>query len=238
MNTSLKNKWALVTGASRGVGQQIAIGLANYGVNLVLHSSNIDNQKKTVSLLEKYGVDIISVAGSLESDKEISQFITEAEDKSGGIDILYNNAAVMTSATPLFETPQCDYERSFQVNLFSMIQICSYFAPKMKLRGFGRIINVSSGIKDTPILDAYSLSKAAVDKYTRDLAIELSDTGVLANMLDPGWCRTDLGGDSAFNDVTSVLPGALIPAMLGNEGAEAPKGLLFAAQDYAGIKLS
>jgi NAD(P)-dependent dehydrogenase (short-subunit alcohol dehydrogenase family) len=238
MNSSLKKKWALVTGASRGVGQQIAIGLANYGVNLVLHSSNVDNQKKTVSLLEKYDVDIISVAGSLESNKEITQFITEAENKSGGIDILYNNAAVMASATPLFETPQCDYERSFQVNLFSMIQICSYFAPKMKSRGFGRIINVSSGIKDTPILDAYSVSKAAVDKYTRDLAIELSDTGVLANMLDPGWCRTDLGGESAFNDVTSVLPGALIPAMLGNEGAEAPKGLLFAAQDYTGLKLS
>jgi NAD(P)-dependent dehydrogenase (short-subunit alcohol dehydrogenase family) len=109
---------------------------------------------------------------------KVAQFITEAENRPGDIDILYNNAAVMTSATSLFETPQYDYERSFQVNLFSMIQICSYFAPKMKLRGFGRIINVSSGIKDTPILDAYSLSKAVVDKYTRDLAIELSDTGV------------------------------------------------------------
>jgi NAD(P)-dependent dehydrogenase (short-subunit alcohol dehydrogenase family) len=237
MNSSLKNKWALVTGASRGVGQQIAIGLAQYGVNLVLHSSNIENQKSTVNLLKKYNVNIMNVAGSLESGEEITQFVTDAEQMSGGIDILYNNAAIMTSATPLFETLQCDYEKSFQVNLFSMIQICSYFAPKMKSRGFGRIINVSSGIKDTPILDAYSVSKAAVDKYTRDLAIELSDTGVLANMLDPGWCRTDLGGDSAFNDVTSVLPGALIPAMLGNEGAEAPKGLLFAAQDYTGLKL-
>jgi len=238
MNSSLKNKWALVTGASRGVGQQIAIGLAQYGVNLVLHSSNIENQKSTVNLLKKYNVNIMNVAGSLESNEDITQFVTDAELMSGGIDILYNNAAIMTSATPLFETLQCDYEKSFQVNLFSMIKICSYFAPKMKSRGFGRIINVSSGIKDTPILDAYSVSKAAVDKYTRDLAIELSDTGVLANILDPGWCRTDLGGDSAFNDVTSVLPGALIPAMLGNEGAEAPKGLLFAAQDYTGLKLS
>jgi NAD(P)-dependent dehydrogenase (short-subunit alcohol dehydrogenase family) len=238
MNSSLKNKWALVTGASRGVGQQIAIGLAQYGVNLVLHSSNIENQKSTVNLLKKYNVIIMNVAGSLESNEDITQFVTDAELMSGGIDILYNNAAIMTSATPLFETLQCDYEKSFQVNLFSMIKICSYFAPKMKSRGFGRIINVSSGIKDTPILDAYSVSKAAVDKYTRDLAIELSDTGVLANILDPGWCRTDLGGDSAFNDVTSVLPGALIPAMLGNEGAEAPKGLLFAAQDYTGLKLS
>jgi len=59
----------------------------------------------------------------------------------------------------------------------------------------------------------------------------------LANLLDPGWCRTDLGGESAFNDVTSVLPGVLIPAMLGNESSERPKGALFAAQDYANLKL-
>jgi NAD(P)-dependent dehydrogenase (short-subunit alcohol dehydrogenase family) len=238
MNPYLKNKWALVTGASRGVGQQIAIGLAECGVNLVIHSSKIENQKDTVNFLEKYDVNIINVAGSLESNKEIAQFVADAEHKSGGIDILYNNAAVMTSATNLFETPQSDYEKSFQVNLFSMIQICSYFAPKMKSRGFGRIINVSSGIKDTPILDAYSVSKAAVDKYTRDLAIELSGTGVLANILDPGWCRTDLGGENAFNDVASVIPGALIPAMLSNESAEGPKGMLFAAQNYVGLKIS
>lgn len=237
MNSKLNNKWALVTGSSRGVGQQIAIGLAQYGVNLVLHSSCVENQKQTVSLLEKYNVKVVNVAGSLESSEEISQFVIDAEYQSGGIDILYNNAAVMTSETPLFETPQEDYEKSFQVNVFSMIQICRYFAPKMKLRGFGRIINLSSGIQDTPKLDAYSISKAAVDKYTRDLAIELADTGVLANILDPGWCRTNLGGESAFNDVTSVLPGALIPAMLGNEGFEGPRGMLFAAQDYAKLKL-
>ena len=141
-----------------------------------------------------------------------------------------------TPKTPLFNTPQSDYEKSFQVNVYSMIQICGYFAPRMKERGFGRIINVTSGIRDTPILDAYSLSKAAVDKYTRDLAIELEGSGVLANMMDPGWCRTDLGGSDAFNDVSTVLPGALIPALLGKEEPEAPKGMLFAAQDYAGIK--
>lgn len=106
----------------------------------------------------------------------------------------------------------------------------------MMSRGFGRIVNVTSGIKDTPQLDAYSLTKAALDKYTRDLAIELEGTGVLANMLDPGWCRTDLGGPNAENDVTSVLPGALIPAMLGKQGPEAPKGTIFAAQEYAGIE--
>jgi NAD(P)-dependent dehydrogenase (short-subunit alcohol dehydrogenase family) len=229
------NKWALVTGASRGIGQQIAQGLAARGVNLVLHCSRSANQSATRALLKSSAVQVKSVEGLLDDPEAISAFVAEAEALSGGIDILYNNAAVMAPATPLFDTPQVDYEKSFQVNLYSVIQICAYFAPRMLSRGFGRIVNVTSGIKDTPQLDAYSLTKAALDKYTRDLAIELQGTGVLANLLDPGWCRTDLGGPHATNDVRSVLPGALIPAMLGNEGAEAPKGVLFVAQDYDGV---
>jgi len=236
MTVDIANRWALVTGASRGVGQQIASGLAEKGVNLVLHSSSIENQSATRALVKDSAVQVHSVEGLLDSPSAVSAFCDEAESLSGGIDILYNNAALMTPETKLFDTPQADYEKSFQVNVYSVIQTCAYFAPKMVARGFGRIINVSSGIKDTPQLDAYSITKAALDKYTRDLAIELEGTGVLANMLDPGWCRTDLGGPDADNDVATVLPGALIPAMLGKEEPEAPKGKLFAAQDYAGIK--
>ena len=232
----ISGKWSLITGASRGIGQQIASGLAQRGVNLVLHSTSKANQSNTLQVLDEFDIQVYSVEGLLDDPESINAFIEEAEMVSGGIDILYNNAALMTPETPLFQTPQSDYERSFQINLFSMIQICSFFAPRMVKRGFGRIINVTSGIKDTPKLDAYSLTKAAVDKYTRDLAIELEGSGVLANMLDPGWCRTDLGGPDAFNDAASVLPGALIPAMLGKEEPEAPKGVLFVAQDYAGIK--
>ena len=236
MTVDIANKWALITGASRGVGQQIAVGLAGLGVNLVLHSSSRDNQSATRTLLKDSGIQMHSVEGRLDDPAAISAFMDEAESLSGGIDILYNNAALMTPETPIFETPQSDYESSFQVNVYSVIQTCGYFAPKMVSRGFGRIINLSSGIKDTPKLDAYSITKAALDKYTRDLAIELEGSGVLANMADPGWCRTDMGGPGAFNDVTSVLPGILIPAMLGKEEPEAPKGMLFAAQDFAGIK--
>lgn len=236
MTIDIANKWALVTGASRGVGQQIALGLAKKGVNLVIHSSSLENQAKTRRLLDGANVAIEGVEGDLSDRASIDRFIEEAERQSGGIDILYNNAAIMTPFTPLFDAPQSDYEKSFQVNLYAVIQICAYFAPRMVSRGWGRIINVSSGIKDTPGLDAYSLTKAALDKYTRDLAVELQDADVLANMLDPGWCRTDMGGADAFNDVASVLPGALIPAMLGKQGPGAPRGLMFAAQDYAGIK--
>ena len=237
MTLIIKDKWARITGSSRGAGQQIALGLAQKGVNLVLHSSNIDNQQATKDLLKAYDIKIHSVAGDLADPKSIQTSIEQAEQLSGGIDILYNNAAIMTQFIDIFEAPIEDYHQSFQVNLFAIIQICNYFAPKMLKRGFGRIINTTSGIKELPSLDAYSISKAALDKYTHDLAFQLAGTGVLANLLDPGWCRTDLGGPDAFNDVKSVLPGALLPAMLGKIGDEEPRATLFAAQDYAGIDM-
>ena len=233
--TDIKNKWALVTGASRGLGQQIAIGLAQKGVNLVVHSSNIANQENTLALLNEYDVTVKQVACDLSDPSSIANCIDEAESVSGGIDIVYNNAAIMSQYISLFDAPAEDYHISFQVNVMAVIQISNYFAQKMKTRSYGRIINVTSGIKDTPHLDAYSITKAALDKYTRDLAVELANTGVLANLLDPGWCRTDLGGPEAFNDPTSVLPGALIPAILGKQGDEEPRAVLFVAQDYSGI---
>jgi NAD(P)-dependent dehydrogenase (short-subunit alcohol dehydrogenase family) len=110
-----------------------------------------------------------------------------------------------------------------------MIALCNAFAPEMKNRGYGRIINLTSGIKDVPQLAPYSVSKAAVDKYTRDLAAELKETNVLVNTLDPGWLKTDMGGPNAMYGVETVLPGALVPALLDDFG---PSGRFYAAQDY------
>lgn len=232
----ITNKWALVTGASRGVGKQIAIGLAQKGVNIVLHSSSIANQDKTLAILQDYDIEIGQVACDLNDPDSIQRCIVIADEISGGIDILYNNAAIMTQYIDLFDVPAQDYQKSFQVNVLAVIQISNFFAQGMKARGYGRIVNVTSGIKDTPHLDAYSITKAALDKYTRDLAVQLANTGVLANLLDPGWCRTDLGGPDAWNDVSSVLPGALLPSMLGKKGDEEPRAMLFAAQDFSGVK--
>ena len=100
-------------------------------------------------------------------------------------------------------------------------------------RRWGRVVNLTSGIRDQPEQSAYALSKAAVDKFVRDFAPHLADSGVQMTLLDPGWLRTDLGGPNAPGDPASVLPGALVPVLV-DDGIS---GRFFQAQHYAGMTM-
>ena len=226
---SLEGKWALVTGSSRGIGQQIATGLAGRNCNLVVHGRKPGNTAATLELLKSSAVQVHAVSGDLSTGEGIRSVIDGVRSGPGHVDILYNNAGIMSAWKPILEVTHEDFLDIFQVNLFAMIALCNAFAAEMKQRGYGRIINLSSGIKDTPHLTPYGISKAAVDKYTQDLACELNATNVLVNYLDPGWLKTDMGGKDANYPVEDVLPGALVPALLEDNG---PSGQLFAAQDY------
>jgi NAD(P)-dependent dehydrogenase (short-subunit alcohol dehydrogenase family) len=149
-------------------------------------------------------------------------------------DAAYNNAAVMTPfCRDWLSVPPEDLRASFEVNLVALVRICHRLLPGMIARGWGRVVNVTSGIADQPELIAYAISKAAVDKFVRDSVCRLQGTGVLMNLLDPGWLRTDLGGPEAPGAVESVLPGALVPVLI-DDGTT---GQLFAAQDYVGQTL-
>jgi 3-oxoacyl-[acyl-carrier protein] reductase len=229
----LENKWALVTGSSRGIGQQIAIGLAKRKCNVVVHGRTLANTAQTLQILKPYGIQTAAVSGDLGIAEDLQELIRVVKKEPGSINILYNNAAIQSKWTPIWEFTEEDWLNIFRINLFGMIKLCNAFAPEMKERGFGRIINLTSGIKDIPQLAPYSVSKAAVDKYTCDLAAELRGTNVLVNYLDPGWLRTDLGGPNAENEVETVLPGALVPALLDDNG---PTGQFYAAQDYKNLE--
>jgi NAD(P)-dependent dehydrogenase (short-subunit alcohol dehydrogenase family) len=229
MKKKLTGKWALVTGSSRGIGQQITLGLAQLGCNVIVHGRKASSIDETVQLLEAFDIETRVVAGDLGTAKGIQTVIQGVEASPGYVDILYNNAAISNRSTPIFEFSLETWQKTIQVNLFAMVQLCNAFAPGMKERGYGRIINLSSGIKDQPNLAPYSVSKAAVDKYTQDLAFELKDDNVLVNYLDPGWLKTDMGGPNAWDEVEAVLPGALVPAVLEDNG---PTGRHYAAQDF------
>ena len=230
MSADLRKKWAFITGASRGIGRQLSLGLADQGCHLILHS----REKQHTAALEKElsGRDrrVVSLAAELSDQAAVDRLVDQALALSGGLDIVYNNAAIMTPfRKDWLATPADDYRQSFEVNVLTPIHISCRVLPGMRSRGWGRIVQVTSGITNEPGLMAYAASKAALDKFVRDTAPSLRGSGVLMNLLDPGWLRTDLGGPKAPNPVESVLPGALVPALLDDE----TQGKLFCALDYA-----
>ena len=229
-----KDKWALITGASRGVGKEIASALVKLGCNLILQAREAKNCEAVINAITNPNIQIHSLSAELNDQQQVDRLIDDALAITSTIDIVYNNAAVMTPYREDFwGFPVEDYEQSFAVNVIALARICQRVVPLMIKQGWGRVINVTSGIADEPELTPYAISKAAVDKYVHDLAKKLEGTGVAMNLLDPGWLRTDLGGANAPNAVESVIPGALIPALI-----EKPlSGQLFCAQDYVGMSL-
>jgi NAD(P)-dependent dehydrogenase (short-subunit alcohol dehydrogenase family) len=225
----ISGKWVLLTGASRGVGRQVAGALAEKGCHLILQSRELGHTARMVSEFQAIGLTVHALEAELSDQAQVVALGEEALRISGGIDILYNNAAIQTGwHEDKFATEPDEYRRSFQVNTLAPITLSNLVLPGMIERGFGRVVCVTSGIKDQPQLMAYAASKAALDKYVYDMAPHLAGTGVLLNLLDPGWLRTDLGGPQAPNDVTSVLPGALAPVLI----EDGTCGKWFSAQDY------
>jgi len=113
------------------------------------------------------------------------------------------------------------------------MMIVYHFLQKMEKRGFGRIVNTTSGIRLEPEQAGYSASKAALDKVTMDLASKYNGTDICINLTDPGWCRTDLGGPNAPNSPESSLPGVIVGAFVNDRKS----GRNFAAGDFYGMTL-
>jgi 3-oxoacyl-[acyl-carrier protein] reductase len=226
----LKGKTALITGSSRGVGQQVAMALAKLGCNVIVHGRTKESCAKTLALLKDSNVKVYCVYGELSEEKQVHEVIRQVRDLKIQVDILYNNAATMTPFhADYWNHSWEEWMLTMKINVFAMYSLCGAFIPAMIENGFGRVINLTSGIKDVPELAPYGASKWAVDKLTDDLASKLANTGVRINTLDPGWLKTDMGGENAEHPVNAVIPGALAPALIEDDG---PNGQFFSAINH------
>ena len=212
---NVKGRWALITGAARGIGYLTAKFMAEQGCNLILHSRNIAHTEKVAAEVKAMGVEAYAVQAEL-SDLDSVKAMLEEIDKLGvSVDIVLNNAGMQIAYhTEYFKTPVEDYTESFKINTVAPAMICYHFMPKMIENGFGRILNTTSGIRLEPEQAGYSASKAALDKITIDLGSKVDGTDVMINLTDPGWCRTDLGGPHAPNAPESAIPGIVVGAFV------------------------
>lgn len=230
----VKGKWALITGASRGIGSLCARELASRGCNLVLHSRKQEHMTQLAKELTDMGVGVYTLGAELTDMAAVENMLQKIDNLGIQIDIVLNNAGYQIAyRTDYYETPAEDYSISFMVNTIAPMMICYHFLPGMEERGFGRIVNTTSGICLEPEQAGYSASKAALDKVTIDLGSKLEGSNVMINLTDPGWCKTDLGGDKAPNSPDSALPGVIVGAFLEDKKS----GRLFRASDFHGMTL-
>lgn len=230
----VKGRWALITGASRGIGYLTAKFMAEKGCNLILHSRSLAHTEKVLQEVRAYGVQAHAVEADLGSPADVEKMLKAVDALDVDVDIVLNNAGLQIAyRTDYLSTPVSDYEISFHVNTIAPAMICYHFLPGMMQRGSGRILNTTSGIALDVCQAGYSASKAALDKITIDLGSKVEGTDVMINLTDPGWCRTDLGGPHAPNAPESAIPGIVVGVFV-NDGKS---GRYLGAQHFAGMTL-
>jgi NAD(P)-dependent dehydrogenase (short-subunit alcohol dehydrogenase family) len=198
-----KARVALVTGANRGLGFETARQLIAKGLSVVLAGRDgAALQRAHRTLSEPYQRRVVTVQMDVTSVESITAAQRAVMERVGSVEVLVNSAAVLLSENDdVLSIPADDYRRTFETNLFGVIEVCRAFVPGMARAGYGRIVNVSSGAGQLATMSAYapaySMSKTAVNAFTRILADTCRADGLLVNAVDPGWVRTDMGGPSA-----------------------------------------
>ena len=182
----LKGKWALVTGATSGLGLAVAESLAGAGAHIVLHDL-VEPKETGARLRERFDVEVVSVAADLSQRASIESMMAGLLDRLEAIDILVNNAVVRHFAPVEAFTPE-RWEEALAVNLSAPFHLIRLALPAMKKRGWGRIINMASIYSTRAVANRidYVTTKTAIVGMTRAVAIETTASGITCNAIAPG----------------------------------------------------
>lgn len=192
MNCSVEGKVALVTGAGRGIGKAIALGLARAGADIILASRKLPNLEAAAAEIAALGKKALPVAAHVGRMEEIKALVDKAVDEFGRIDILVNNSATNLTMAPAIDIEEKAWDTIMNLNIKGLFFLSQAVARIMKEKGGGRIINVSSVAGQHPdILGAYSISKAAVNMATKVMAQQWAPLNIRVNAIAPSLTRTD-----------------------------------------------
>ncbi len=188
----LTGKVALVTGASKGIGEAMARGMAEFGAMVVVSSRKQEELNAVVAAFKQDGLDAIAIAANVSNPDDLDALIEQTVECCGGIDVLINNAAANPVFGPIQNTDQRAFDKILDVNLRGPFELCKRVYPIMKARGGGSIINISSigGITPEAGIGIYSASKAAVLNLTQAMAQDWGADNIRINAICPGLIRT------------------------------------------------
>ena len=227
--TATSTRVALVTGANRGLGLETCRALLRLGLRVVMTGRDEEAIQRARSETGDTSSNLIAVQMDVTDAASIQAAHRTILSRMGAVDVLVNNAAILLhESTRVLSIPSDGFRQTFDTNLFGVIEVCRAFVPSMAERRYGRVVNVSSGAGQlagmSTYAPAYSMSKAALNAFTRMLAATYRARGVLANVVDPGWVRTDMGGPSAPR---SLAQGVETTAWLATLPDNGPSGEFF-----------
>lgn len=229
---SLENKIALITGASRGIGEEIAMSLAAYGAYCILVSRKIEGLETVVKKIEENGGKAEAIACNMGDLAQIQFLMDQVKEKHGRLDILVNNAAANPYFGEMINAEEWAWDKTNDVNLKGPFFMSQLGARLMKETG-GSIVNVSSinGIRPAHMQGIYSITKAALIAMTKAFAKELAPYGIRVNSLLPGLTETKFSSAITDNKEVEKAVVSMIPLKRMASPSEMTGAVLYLVSD-------
>jgi len=223
MTGTLHGAVAVVTGAGRGLGREIALALSAAGAHVVLASRTQAQLDEVVAEIAARGAEALAVATDVTDESAVDELIRAGVDRFGRLDIVVNNSGIVDTS-PLLEQSAAAWDRVISTNLRGTYLVTRAAGRHLTAQGSGKVINIASNFALMGVANhaAYSASKAAVIAFTKAMAVEWARHGVQVNAIAPGYFETDLNAamradDDMFSRVTRAIPARRMgtPAELG-----------------------
>jgi NAD(P)-dependent dehydrogenase (short-subunit alcohol dehydrogenase family) len=198
---------ALITGANKGIGFEICRQLAHQGLRVLLTSRDARKGLQAQKILVQENLDVLFHELDVTARSSVQALAQYVQKEHGAVDALVNNAGVMmdSSATSVLKESEDVFHETLETNFFGALRMCQALVPLMRTRGYGRVVNLSSGLGQLNDMGdgnaAYRMSKTALNVLTRMVASATEQHDVLVNSMCPGWVRTDMGGPKASRSV-------------------------------------